>query len=289
MSGDKFKLTSASIRESSTGDFSFEDIALLAPHEAIRRETIRAMSAIECLDIDRNPWKARSFAIWFRDFYIQCIKDHHDNEENIMFPFYRKLMASNIPQNQIDDHEKLTTLLSSILDLAIDAEASVTNGETQDILVAKKETLKTIFTAYKEALFAHLAEEETFWPPVILKFGKIQFEKMHGLIIAAGGIPPSHAAQMISCSVMNALGININGVPAQTIGDIAPWCNEKLAKEFYNDIPWIARAFFFPCWNRKYFMYKNMILSCQLFERPLDCEDPLDTGSFECKQSCLLS
>jgi len=290
MSSDIYKLTSVSIQCSPSGSYSFDEIALLAPHEAIRRETIRAEWAIQCLDIESNPWKARNFAVWVREFYAECIKDHHDNEEKIMFPFYRKLMImSDIPQNQLLDHEKLTLLLSRILFLADDMESAVNIGELTVILIAKKEMLQTVFAEYKEILFAHLADEETFWPQVILKNGKDQFEKMHQQIVIAGGIPPSHAARMIGCSVINALGVSIDDIPAESIGDIAPWCNEKLGKEFYANIPWIARAFFFPCWNRKYQRYKTMIQHCQLFERPLDCEDLFEKGTLDCERKCVLS
>ncbi len=91
MSTDKFRLTSTAIKPSEIGEYSFADATLLIPHEALRREFIRGTNALKTFDLVAHPWKIHCFYEWYAKFFLPSVKEHHDIEEKIFFPFYLKL------------------------------------------------------------------------------------------------------------------------------------------------------------------------------------------------------
>ena len=106
------------------------------------------------------------------------IDDHHDLEEQIMFPYYQKLGAE-FPHRQSEDHKALMALLDELKSKSAKLLDSVKDnkGIESDILEQQSE-LKTLFRKFHKLLLDHFAEEETYWPPIVKQFGEKSFRKV---------------------------------------------------------------------------------------------------------------
>lgn len=65
-------LTSTVVPQTETGDYFWSQTEFLFPHEAIRRELLRAEHALENADIAKETWKAYAFGRWYTQFFDPC-------------------------------------------------------------------------------------------------------------------------------------------------------------------------------------------------------------------------
>lgn len=107
------KLTS-SVFGASNRPNDWADISLLIPHEAIRREVTKACASADQLVANSaegklQAWQAALFCEWVMDWLLPAIRDHHDNEEDVYFPWIET--RSPLCENRealASDHESLT-------------------------------------------------------------------------------------------------------------------------------------------------------------------------------------
>jgi len=59
------------------------DVALLVPHEGLRRELSAMLTSVEALDGNSQSWQILFFAEWFVDIHCPTVHSHHDNEEKV--------------------------------------------------------------------------------------------------------------------------------------------------------------------------------------------------------------
>lgn len=78
---DKIDLTSTVIAQKES--YPWHEKMILVPHEAIRRELLRAERAINVMDAVNNPWHAIIFEAWLSDFFFPAVHEHHYIEENV--------------------------------------------------------------------------------------------------------------------------------------------------------------------------------------------------------------
>lgn len=70
------------------------DVALLIPHETIRHEMNGMLAAVQGMTDEGkssrgapDAWRLMYFAEWYLDYFCPFIHEHHDNEEEIYFPW----------------------------------------------------------------------------------------------------------------------------------------------------------------------------------------------------------
>lgn len=76
---------------------------------------LRFGSAIEGFDPFIHPWKIDCLHEWYCGLFLPGIHEHHDLEEKIFFPEYKKLGAK-MPEKLAKDHVHLMAELKSVGD-----------------------------------------------------------------------------------------------------------------------------------------------------------------------------
>lgn len=172
-SQSNFHLTSEAVTPTPDGFYPYHLSALLIPHEALRRELDRGLKALDNYDPIAYPWKAYCMNDWFRLFIIPTIHDHHDNEEKIFYPFYH-FLGADMPLKQTDDHQTLTHKMEQIRDLSHEIWNLVKlGGNNQETISQKLVEFKQEYKDWHSGMMAHFAEEETYWGPIIEKYGPV--------------------------------------------------------------------------------------------------------------------
>ena len=88
------------------------DVAFLVPHEALRHEMRAMIVSVNSLQDDCDQWKVNFFARWYIEFFSPLIHDHHENEEEIYFPWVAT--RGKMPDKLAKDHVALVELLDGI-------------------------------------------------------------------------------------------------------------------------------------------------------------------------------
>lgn len=170
---DDFNVTSTVFKATQNGFHQFFKSELLIPHEALRRETTRALTALRAFDIKQHPWKAHQFHKWFMKFYVPSVLLQSHLAEDVCVPFYLKLLGDEpAPQpkhnykvimKSLDDIAKKLQQIVDLLSLdASSAQASALALE-----------LTEQFEQWAATFTDHLADIETIWPPHTEKFGEV--------------------------------------------------------------------------------------------------------------------
>lgn len=267
-----YYLTSTAIAPSPTGQYEYEEKALLVPHEALRREIARLVAAAAQFDPWVHPWKAHYMHQWISQFFVVVVHDHHDIEEQIMFPYYRDLGAE-FPSKQASDHVTLMDMMAqvendahTVVKLVDDAGKSISSGDGHDPTTAVQtvqqsaQDLVRQIHALNTEFLAHLEEEERYWPPVIKRYGPEILKAMEEKIIGQGLKTGGPAFELMACCVFNAQGTAFGSIPAvQDAGDFEGWPCEELRLEFAANVPFPVRMIFFPAWEKNYNRFKTMI------------------------------
>lgn len=270
-------LTSTAIATSRDGEYEFQDKALLVPHEALRREMFRLVTAASRFDPWIHPWKAHCMHQWVTEFFVPIVHEHHDIEEQIMFPCYRDQGAA-FPDKQAADHVTLMAMLAELEGLAQQTLNLVESPEQSGVVDVRKlretaELLTKSVEVLNKAFLDHLIEEETYWPPIIKQYGPEVLENMEKRIFKEAAKSPSFP--MMGCAVFNAMGTSFGGIPAVRSDDYPPWPSEDLRLDIATNVFFPVRKFLFPSWEKKYNNYKTMIGSINGSIDVLNIRDPM--------------
>ena len=146
---------------------------------------------------------------------------------------------------------------------------AVTDAKSSEA-ASTQQQLKTTFTEFDRLMCAHLAEEEVFWPPVLIKYGEKFLDKVAQDVVASGvnakGVD-GEAFKMLFCSAMEALGAppKASEQVQKQYGPFAmqtePWCGKKNSDSVYYGIPFFVRWFLRPTWDKRYQTLKATIES----------------------------
>lgn len=243
------QLTSTAIASGCDNYYSYDQQAVLFPHEPIRREMERGLKGLEAMDLTAHPWKANYIHVWLVELFIPMILDHHESEEKHMGPFYIT-RGIKIPNNVGGAHSKLVTALEKIGSLA----ETLAGSPTAENLAA----LKSAYGAMCELMKEHLEEEEKFWPNAVKQIGEEEYKVFHKEMHTDMKNQPS--GHMFLMSALDSMGYEFDGcshVPGDT-----RWCGDQLLEDLIiNKVPYFVRSWIFPPINRKYQHYKSLIVN----------------------------
>ena len=92
------------------------DCSLLIPHEMLRHEMKAMMASVEALEeysSQADAWKALYFAEWYVESFYPLVHLHHDNEEDLYFPWLQT--KAEIPQKSLSEgHNELIARMDEI-------------------------------------------------------------------------------------------------------------------------------------------------------------------------------
>ena len=112
-------LTSKVVQESPDKNYSWHEACLLVPHEAIRREFMRAQGALNNMNVIKHPWQILYFNKWVKEYFHPAIHEHHMAEEEILYATYTEVSNdSPSPDNQVADHFFLDDFLTHNIKVA---------------------------------------------------------------------------------------------------------------------------------------------------------------------------
>ena len=220
-------------------DYDYADLAFLIPHEPVRILTERTTRALAFYDPERQPWKIKRLQTWIEEVYIPIIHEHHDFEEKIYFPFFRKLGAQGF-DSQVDDHAQLMQKLEHV-------RKATASGSG--------DAARRAFADMAELMLKHLDEEEEYWPTELRKHGAKKADEAEKLILAEGARHGGHAFQMILILICEAMGCSMRGEhPA------GGWGTRAVKDGFRGKLPWVVRRLLAPAWENRWRWYYLMIL-----------------------------
>lgn len=187
-------LTALSIPEKLNSDFFNEDnppvdwadTSLLIPHEAIRHQMKMMVQSVQAIpdDLENNEaWKVTLFSKWYIDYFYESVHEHHDNEEDIYFPWIKTRAV--MPHEQFSSsHEELVSNMGSIKKICatiLDKGGIDCNDEIA--------SLKNQIRAFEVDMRAHLKEEEEVIPQLLRNhFTHEEEERVVQQISFAGGL-----------------------------------------------------------------------------------------------------
>lgn len=61
--------------------YPWHEKMMLIPHEAIRRELLRAEKALNLMDAVNYPWHATQFNTWLSEYFFPALHEHHYVED----------------------------------------------------------------------------------------------------------------------------------------------------------------------------------------------------------------
>jgi len=154
------------------------DTALLIPHESLRREISCMRASIDKLvamvvgeeDREVQNWQIQFFCEWVVEWLEPSIHEHHDNEEDIYFPWIAT--KAEIPSKAFTEgHDDLSTRLDDIV-MECDTIAASTGKNNKNM--NDQATMKIHLTSlqkkihdFQETMFDHLKEEEIVFPSLL--------------------------------------------------------------------------------------------------------------------------
>ena len=259
-----FKLTSTAIQEKANGKYDWYELELLLPHEAIRIEFLRAEMAINNMEPIKNPWHILSIHRWFVEFLLPSIHEHHDLEEEVLGPFYANL-GENVEFGQSHKHDELLQQMKDFLDKSKDLCLLVTTPTAPFLLLLEKEEkFRSSFHSLKNNMFAHLHEEELYWPGVLQKHG-LERAAICQNLLSKRGFGKKGADYRAFKAFAGAVFYNagsgrrieksklptVASVPG-TLQELPPWCAKEVIEGVKVRVPLVARLFILPSWQRQY-------------------------------------
>ncbi|KAI2504697.1 Hemerythrin HHE cation binding domain [Fragilaria crotonensis] len=176
------------------------DVALLIPHEAIRRELTAMCRSVDQLvylfvnDEDTREthkalhegWRAVYFCEWFVGPFTDMIYDHHDNEEIIYFPWIKtRVDLSHWDAEKLSHgHEDLMEMMARAADLC--KEIIAKKGEN---CANELSQLQVQLRELKDFMDEHLAEEERDITPLLrAHFTQKENDEIVQEILKRGGV-----------------------------------------------------------------------------------------------------
>jgi len=163
------------------------DIGLLIPHEAIRREMTgmeRSVDAMpESLDAT-SAWKGKYFARWYIEYFYQSVHDHHDNEEELYFPWIAT--KADLPEKLTQSHVELVEAMDVIKG---HCETILKKDDDGYDCASEIAGLKKSVPDFVSNMRAHLKEEEEVVPTLLrTHFTHQEEEEVVQKILQKGGM-----------------------------------------------------------------------------------------------------
>lgn len=263
-----FELTSSVIPPSEDGVYPFDLQGFLLPHEMMRREMQRGENAVASMDCVKYPWKARAFAEWFIDFFNPIMYAHHDIEENIIFPFYFQLNVI-APDRQAEDHMSLISRLNRIERACKRLLLLVDNTDLDHLAVkSEQDNITAQFLELCEQMREHFAEEELYWPKILRKCGKGNWDKIEPLLIEHalkfGDNNAGEPYRLMLCGIARSQGIQIGDdvfKPGET-----RWASRDFQEWYISTRPFYIRNFRMSEWNQRYRSFRKLIENIAIIE-----------------------
>lgn len=252
------KLTSSAVPVSESGVYSFDSESFLFPHEPLRREMERGKLALDKVNLHEHPWKAKHLAHWLGKFWIPIVQEHHDSEEVIIIPYYKKL-GVDIPDHVNDEpHKRLVESLNRLQILVTDLVSCVDTKASTEAIDEKLSSIRSEYAGMYSLMNDHLAEEERFWPKVIAEKGQEQWVQCNADLHKFTKSLPN--GKLFLMSMLDAMGVEFEGFPHNTELDTR-WCAESLVQEkILQKIPWFVVSWIFPGINKNYQHFKAQIV-----------------------------
>ena len=146
------------------GESPYYERALLVPHEALRFNLLLLERAVQpqYLQVSRQ-WKVKRVSRWYRERFLPFLHDHHDIEENIIFPRYRQTKGVVVPATINTDHAALLKQLNDISALLQKMETTMDEKPLQEMA----EDLRKQVTVMADETREHFAFEEENICPLI--------------------------------------------------------------------------------------------------------------------------
>lgn len=249
-----FKLTSTAIPISEDGKYTYNQVALLIPHESLRREMTRAHSVLQTFDPINHPWQALYLNIWLKEFFVPCVHEHHDLEETILTPEMRKLNIET-PDHMNGAHKSLLESLNNLEKFSSEVLTLARTGAQADLMTEKVNELKTCYNGMHDHMMEHFHAEEEFWSAAITKIPEKEWARIENKI--KNTVQKAKSGEMFLCSILDSMGYcfkNYSFRPEDT-----RWTGEDGIKIILGDVPYPVRAFIFPGFNKRYQRYKTLI------------------------------
>lgn len=248
----------------------YADFCLLMPHEVIRCEMLTFSRILPFLDnVETYPWKAKAVSDWILHFFMPAIKDHHDFEEHLLFPFYHE-KGVPVPDHIVSDHKLLIESLGKLGQIAKDI-GSAAEAKNMDEIKRQRTTLEKEWKFMENLMHGHLSEEENYWPSHIRRFGEEEYKKV---------TLKHHKEKMAQGSDIFVMwGVAVFITAGMEIGHIKPssgWAPPELLNKLKTSMPWFVLALLGPGWVRKYERYRIPLIACAGDEQPVIENSMLD-------------
>lgn len=188
------------------------DAGLLIPHESIRHEMKAMQVSVEAMDT-KEAWRLVYFAEWFLDCFYPCIHGHHDNEEDIYFPWIAT--RAKFPEKLAKDHTELVRQMNVIKTFCV--EICRKKGQS---CADEVKGLKDAVPVFVKDMSDHLKEEEEMVPAMLREhFTQKEEEEIIQKILAKEGLA---GCRFFVPSILKAM---------------EDWAKPEFRESFFNDIP----------------------------------------------------
>lgn len=256
----EFFLTSTAIPKTVDNEYEWTQSDWLIPHEPIRREMLRVQTALERLDLVGSPWHIERLHSFLDNYFIRAVHFHHDNEEEVVGPYFAKL-GESVDFGKAHTHKELVEGMDAFLADVTAAKSLVGDKAPADALRAAEAGLRAKWVVLHAVVLVHLEEEEQFWPAVYRKHDPKHADAVVNLILkrdfALKG-PDATAAHAFTGAVFDAMGAFDDKyasykytLPAGARA-MGPWCSERFKASFMRKVPFIPRLLIIPGFHRVY-------------------------------------
>lgn len=272
----KLALTSKTIPTNPNGEYTWECLGFVIPHEALRREFDRGRKAFRNIDVSGEKWRIEALVEWLDDFFIPLLHVHHYVEDNIVFPFYFAL-GIVAPERQAEDHVSLIGRMNKLQSLArqlVHVTHSARASEDPSKMKVLEEKVRKEYLDLVSHCEHHFAEEEEYWPPILKKYGRENWTKVERMIfqytLSFGDSNSGDAYRNTICSICYAMGIMIGKDSFATNtkkeldsegNEMLPWAGTALQEYYISTRPFFIRKVKIKAWNQRYLQYRQLICS----------------------------
>jgi len=221
----------SSVYNTSNPPMGWYDVGLLIPHEAIRGECEAMKKSVLAMKEDYNEakdwWRVLYFAQWYIEVFSIVIHSHHENEEEIYFPWIAA--KAKVPEKLTIDHKGLVNLLAQIESVCKEVDKKTGKGCQEEV---KK--LKELVPGFIDEMNTHLEEEETNIPALLRdNFTQEEEHETVQKILEKEGL---HGFQFFVPSiVMHMRKWATDGFVDEFIGSMPPPLQVQLQNEFIPD------------------------------------------------------
>lgn len=169
-------LTSPIIPFSPDGIYSYPYKSMLIPHEALRREILRAKQAIDNFDPWKHPWKAEYLNEWFNIFFVPLFEIMLEINENLFIP-YSESVNIEYPDRFYTDIKHQLNIIEKIGEIIHDIYVWIKLYPSQRVesnkLRTEVEEIQILFNNWVDKQILLLNDNEVYWPSSIDRFGVV--------------------------------------------------------------------------------------------------------------------